>query len=244
MIVHDLQGARVHGARAHRAPGRRRTAPLATLAGILVTWLACASAAQAARFGVEVVDPGGQAVAGASVCVGLPGNYSQFGALFTDAQGRASVDVPNVPLVLTVSKTRFAAVRRSEPARGFDLVRQVVLSDVARPGPRCRADSSLAGPSIGLRIDDVTVLRDAQRGDGSTRLAISASGSPTHYRLSDSEDFFASPWQRFDSQVAVPDALNLANELYLQLRRYAGDDEGSLEAYSPTMTVSLWAEMS
>jgi len=228
---------------ARRAPCRSSIHRLAFSTAPLVAALTLglsASAAQAGSFGVQVVDAAGDAVAGASVCIGLPGNYSQFGALFTDAQGRASAEVPNVPLVVTVSKTRFAAVRMTEPARGFNLIKQVVLSDGAQPGPRCRTDSSLAAPGIGLSVDAVAV----QRTDGVVRLDASTSGSPTHYRLSRSAGFEGSSWQAFDALIAVPAALEGAGEIYLQLRRYEGGDTGWLEARSTVVTVRLQAGLS
>jgi len=210
----------------------RPTAPLVLVA--LSLGLACGTA-RAASFGVQVVDDTGRAVAGASVCIGLPGNYSQFGALFTDADGRAGTDVPNVPLVVTVSKTRFAAVRISEPARAFDLVKQVVLDAGAIPGPRCRAGSSLAQPGVGLGIDRVDVDRRGER----IRLSASVSGAPTHYRLFASEDFPAGEWRPYEPIMTLPDTLSGASEVYLQLRRYEGGERGWLEALSAVRPVRL-----
>jgi len=74
---------------------RKTTFRKLALATVALTALASASSASAATFGVRVVDPQGQPVSGASVCVGLAGNYSQFGAEFTGADGVVQVDVPD-----------------------------------------------------------------------------------------------------------------------------------------------------
>ena len=79
--------------------------------------LSSLGSAHAAKFGVRVVDDLGKPVAGASVCIGLEGNYKQFGAMFTGADGNAIVEVPNVPLVVTVSKTRFCLLYTSPSPR-------------------------------------------------------------------------------------------------------------------------------
>jgi len=68
----------------------------------VVTLSAFVLPAHAAKFGVRVVDDNGIPVAGASVCIGLQGNYKQFAATFTDTQGQVVVEVPNVPLLVTV----------------------------------------------------------------------------------------------------------------------------------------------
>lgn len=199
--------------------------------------LAGIGAAQAGQFGVRVLDDAGQPVAGASVCIGLEGNYSQFGALFTDADGTASTEVPNVPLVVTVSKTRFAGVRMPEPARGFNLIKEVRLSEGV-PGPRCRAGSTLAGPGVpDIRIDDIDVDGSGAR----TVLTASVTGEPTHYRVGADEGFGDADWQRFDERMPLSGQLSEADQVYVQLRRYEGDANGWLEARSDITTVQLRA---
>lgn len=209
------------------------------LLGVILAGVSAAPFAHAGQFGVRVVDPTGEPVAGASVCVGLEGNYKQFGALFTDLDGSAIVEVPNVPLVVTVSKTRFAGVRLAEPARGFDLIKQVTLTDGV-PGPRCRAGSTVAetepgGAYQGVRIDGVSVEVGASR----TLLQPRASGEPTHYRVSNEESFADAEWLRFERSIALPGSLVDKPSVYLQLRRYQGTARGWLEALSAVATVRL-----
>ncbi len=193
-----------------------------------------APAAQAATFGVRVVDDAGTPVAGAAVCVGLEGNYKQFGALFTDSTGTATVEVPNVPLLVTVSKNRSAGIRMSEPARGFNLIKQVRLIDGV-PGPRCRAGSSLAKPGVEqIHIDRVAV----REGIYSTTINTSVRGNPSHYRVSDNEDFSDAKWRRFTSSITTADYPE-ANILFLQMRRLEGTAKSWLEARSNVIEVRM-----
>lgn len=191
--------------------------------------------AEAARFGVRVIDAGGEPVAGASVCVGLEGNYRQFGTAFTDADGVAALlDVPNVPFIVTVSKSRFAGVRRSEPAQNYDLVREITLES-GRPGPRCKAGSTVAEIPSSIRVSRIDVLASATM----TLLTPAVSGEPSHYRVASDESFAGADWQRFERDIALPGSLAEEPSVYLQLRRFAGSSRGWLEARSDVVAVQL-----
>lgn len=190
--------------------------------------------AMAKNFGVRVVNDKGQPVSGASVCVGLPGNYKQFGAVFTDADGRAMVDVPHVPITVTVSKTRFSGTRISEPARNFNFMRQVTLSEGV-PGPRCRAGSTLASSESSVRVNNVDVFE----GVFAKQISPKVTGQPTHYRLSATKDVSNSAWQVFENTIALGDTLSGRDVVYLQLRRYQGNRQGWLEARSKVVPVFL-----
>jgi hypothetical protein len=190
---------------------------------------------KATQFGVRVVNESGEPVPGASVCIGLPGNYKQFGALFTDIDGKAVVDVPNVPLVVTVSKTRFRGTRISEPARGFNLIKEVTLSEGV-PGPHCKAGSSMAANPPSIVIADV----DISSGGESTTLRPTVSGEPSHYRVGASSGFENVGWQRFEEAIALPSALTRqGGEVFLQMRRFEGTSKGWVEARSNVVTVQL-----
>jgi len=203
------------------------------LSAAVLTLSALAVPAHAAKFGVHVVDDNGVPVAGASVCIGLQGNYKQFGATFTDAQGHVMVDVPNVPLLLTVSKDRFSGVRSIEPARSFNLVKQVKLRNGV-PGPRCRAGSVLAEskpsvPSIVVSSIDV---------QGNT-LSPTVTGDPSHYRVSANQDFTGAQWFRFSNQIALRGALSDAEKVYLQMRKRSGTSNAHVESLSDVLTITL-----
>jgi len=192
-----------------------------------------AQPAVAGQFGVQVINEAGDPVKGASVCVGLPGNYKQFGALFTDANGQAMVEVPNVPFVVTVSKTRFSGIRLSEPARGYNLIKTVTLADGV-PGPRCRADSTLASKSS-IVIKNIEVLE----GTNTTNLRPSVTGQPSHYRVSRTPGFDSSQWRSFNNDIALSASMSNEQEVYLQMRRYEGSNNGWIEARSEVVTVHL-----
>lgn len=202
---------------------------LAALLGI-----ATMGSAQAAKFGVRVVDEQGKPVAGASVCVGLQGNYKQFGAIFTGPDGNASVEVPNVPFIVTVSKTRFAGTRMTEPARNFTLIREVKLTE-GKPGPRCRAGSTLAANPPAIYVSDIAISKGAR----TASLTPSVSGDPSHYRISNLEDFSNADWQKFDTTILMPASLFNEPSVFLQMRNYVGNDKAWLEARSDVITVRM-----
>ncbi len=200
----------------------------------LILLATIAPAAQAAVFGVRVVDNNGAPIAGAAVCVGLHGNYKQFGALFTDSTGTATVDVPNVPLIVTVSKDRTSGIRINEPARSFNLIKQVRLID-GIPGPRCRAGSSLAGPGVPqINIGNI----DVTQGVFATTLRPEVTGEPSHYRISDDEDFSNTKWRRFSTTISLADFPE-SETIYLQMRRLEGSAKSWLEARSSVVTIRL-----
>lgn len=200
----------------------------------IVSVLALSAPVQASTFGVRVVNDSGEPVSGAAVCVGLPGNYKQFGALFTDSDGQAFVEVPNVPLIVTVSKTRFSGTRLSEPARGFNLLKQITLSEGV-PGPRCRAGSSMAANPPSIEIGTVEVSGSAS----STMLVPSVSGNPSHYRVSTSPEFFDAGWQPYDNSIALGDVFADNTSVYLQMRRFEGNANAWLESLSDVVAVQL-----
>ena len=209
-----------------------RLIPVA-LSVIAAVGMTASLSAEASQFGVRVVDDAGEPVSGASVCVGLPGNYKQFGALFTNADGMAMTDVPNVPLIVTISKTRFSGVRMSEPARGFKLIREVRLSD-GIPGPRCRAGSTIADGAA-IKVDDVHVIEVAS----TTTLEFSVSGEPSHYRIATSSEFDGAQWLDYQPSIVLPLSLAQQGQIFLQMRRYEGSSDAWLEARSEVVEVLM-----
>jgi len=201
----------------------------------VVTLSAFVLPAHAAKFGVRVVDDNGIPVAGASVCIGLQGNYKQFAATFTDTQGQVVVEVPNVPLLVTVSKDRFTGLRATEPARSFNLIKQVKLRE-GIPGPRCRAGSKIAeGPSAGITVTDIAV----KLGESSATISPTVNGEPSHYRVSKDKDFTDATWKKFSNQIALAGNLSDSRKVYLQLRKRTGSSKAWLESRSEILTVRL-----
>lgn len=208
---------------------------------LLTIVLGLASAnAHAAKFGVRVVGADGMPVPGAAVCIGTHGNYKQFGAFFTSSEGDVMIDVPPVPLVVTVSKNRFSGVRLDEPARRFNLVKTVKLHDGV-PGPRCRAGSSLAdsdnsgGGVNGLQIGDVGIR------DTAFNLALvpTISGNANSYRMSRTKSMDNAKWQSLSSRSIMIDPNMLGSMVYLQVRRYKQVNGATLEAHSNVVPVNL-----
>jgi len=193
--------------------------------------------AHAAKFGVRVVDENDQAVVGAAVCIGLQGNYKQFAATFTDGQGKVMVDVPNVPLLVTVSKDRFTGMRITEPARSFNLLKQVRLREGV-PGPRCRAGSSMAenAPTVPtIVVTDIAIYENT----GSTTLSPTVSGDPNQYRVSANKEFEGAAWTKYSSQIALAGSLSRKDKVYLQMRKIRGNTKAWLESRSEVLTVRL-----
>ena len=200
-----------------------------------VSAIVASHTASAATFGVRVVDPQGQPVSGASVCIGLAGNYTQFGAEFTGADGVVSVEVPNVPLVVTVSKSRFAGTRVEEPARGFNLVKQITLVDGV-PGPRCKAGSTMASAPNAPTIDIENVRINS---DAGVVLTPKVTGQPSHYRISTDRNFESANWVPYSDSIRVSDAMADERSLFLQMRQYTGSSKGWLEARSQVVNITL-----
>ena len=216
----------------YTTPGFIRKAAVAS--GLFL--LSLAGVSDAATFGVRVIDETGQPVSGASVCFGLPGSYKQFGAVFTDTEGQATASVPNVPFIVTVSKTRFSGMRLNEPGRGFNLIKQVTLTS-GQPGPRCKAGTTLADADhSSIKISQVEVVENGS----SINISPVSTGEPTHYRISSrTADVVNTPWQEFNGSFRLSASLANLEEVYLQLRRYEGTQSGWIEAVSRTATVYL-----
>lgn len=211
--------------------GKRMSAGLVVSGLLLVASLP----SHAATFGVRVIDESGKPVSGASVCIGLQGNHKQFGALFTNDEGIATTDVPNVPLMVTVSKTRFTGMRVQEPARGFNLIKDMTLIE-GIPGPRCRADSALASAGgTPIKISDIDITASSW----STFLSTQATGEPTHYRVAADRNFEGAGWQNYVERIQLPQQLADATEVFLQLRRYSGSERASLESRSDITSIVL-----
>ena len=204
------------------------------LSVIAVLAMSAVTSAHAGKFGIRVVDQSGEPVAGAAVCVGLEGNYKQFGAVFTDLNGVVPMlEVPNIPLVLTVSKTRFTGIRLMEPAREFNLIKEVKLRN-GLPGPRCRAESSLASAPA-ILIGNIEVIEGAS----SKTITPTVTGDPSHYRVSESERFSDTNWERFKKVIALSNALSDRDSVFLQLRKIQGSSESWLESRSEVIKVPL-----
>ena len=215
---------------------KTRTTKFVFSAVAAAMFLLATTTAHAAKFGVKVVSADGTPIAGAAVCIGTHGNYKQFAAMFTSADGDVVVDVPPVPLLVTVSKSRFSAVRLTEPARRYNLVKTVKLQD-GIPGPRCKADSSLADAGItngGPTISNVGV-RDKVF---NVSLMPQVSGGVNKYRIATSKSMRNAVWEDFRKEIVV-DPKMLGKTVYLQVAKVLQQEGASIEAHSNVVAVDL-----
>jgi hypothetical protein len=189
--------------------------------------------ASAAKFGVKIVNESGQAIAGAAVCMGMHGNYGQFGSMHTDESGLAMVEMPNVPFVLTVSKNQMGSLRTNEPGRGFNLIKQITLKQ-GNLAPKCMVDGFVKSESS-VKISDIQITENTY----ATTLKPQVVGEPTQYRVSKSSSFSGAKWKRFESSIPLSASLSQEDEVYLQMRRYEGSKKSWIEARSDVINVKL-----
>lgn len=192
-----------------------------------------AGPASAASLGVRVVSDSGEPLQGVAVCFGTHGNYKRFGTAFTTADGQAIVDVPNMPVIVTISKNRFMTARLVEPARGFNLVKDVKLTEGA-PGRTCKAGSSLAERKA-ITVDRV----DVADGIFSVSLTPVITGEPTHYRVSKSDSFANAGWRRYTPVIELTGGLADGGDVFLQFRRQLSTKGAVIETESDVVTVSV-----
>lgn len=211
---------------------------------LFVTLVLLAGSAQAATFGVKVLAANGEPIVGAAVCIGTHGNYRQFAARFTSGDGGVSVEVPNVPLVVTVSKDRFSGLRIAEPARQFNLIKEIRLVEGV-PGPRCRAGSSVAvtevAPDPRSLIVNEVVVKSAVANDAGEGLSLvpDVTGEPSHYRISDSITFGEAQWHRYTPAIQLPAKWRGNDSVYMQVRRFKSLSSGWIEARSHVVSIEL-----
>lgn len=206
------------------------TSILATSGLILV---AICTPVSAKTFGVKIVDESGQSMSNVSVCVGLPGNPTKYGSLLSDESGLALLDVPKLPFVLTVSKARFGSMQINEPARGFNLIKQLTL----KQGPSnavCNV-ADLTKSQSSVRISTVQVVDSAF----TKTLQPNVVGAPTQYRVSRTPSFTGAKWQRFDTAIPLSAGLSEEASVYIQMRRYTSLDKSWIEARSEVVNVRL-----
>jgi len=211
----------------------KTTALPSILSALSLMALVASTPVSAAKYGVKVIDESGQALEGVAVCIGMHGNYGQFGSMVTDASGIAMLEVPNTPFVLTVSKKHIGSVRVNEPARGFNLVKEVTLGQ-GFTSAACNVEASKNSESS-IRISDIQVNDSAF----ATTLQPQVEGSPTEYRVSKTNTFAGAKWQRFDTTIPLSANLSEEDEVFVQMRRFMGDKKSWIEARSDVVNVKL-----
>ena len=193
------------------------------------------SRAEAAGLGIRVVDEFGKPLSGAAVCLGTTGKTDQFGAYLTSAKGDIMVaDLPKVAISITVSKDKYQGVHFVEPIRNWNLIKQVTLL-LDGEGPVCKNDANVSTDTVDQGLV-IAKLQATQRG-AYTLINSEISGSPTHYRVSDRQDFKGSKWRPYNKQVKFRSAEQ--GELFFQVKRYSGKKNRWLEARSQIVNTPI-----
>ncbi|MDO6461460.1 carboxypeptidase-like regulatory domain-containing protein [Granulosicoccaceae sp. 1_MG-2023] len=207
---------------------------LAVLLGVVIGIVAI-SQAEAADYGVRVMDEQGRPLADAAVCVGTSARHDQFGVMMTDENGVAMVhDVPAVELKVIVSRSGYQGVALTEPVRNWNLIKGVkLLADGI--GPRCDA-AGLLEKEINQASLSVRSLYGSRSRD-SYIIEAEIDGAPSHYRVSTSPDFSDAKWLPYERRFSYTPGQ--AEALYYQVRRVAGNKNSWLEARSPVVTLQV-----
>ncbi len=206
--------------------------------------LAMSSAVFAADVDVRVTSTAQDTpVADAAVCLGTPAVPRQFGASRTDPEGRVSFEnVPETPLLLTVSKTQHKSERRVLLASQNDRLVTVGLRR-GGGGPNCSAplEKGLAGMGTGLQVEGCRINRGAAETSSRTvTLECAAQGTPTHYRASEPRDFRNTKWQPYEALVRFKLSPGEGNKtVYFQTRRASEASGASLQMVSNTASDSI-----
>ena len=210
----------------------------------LIALLAIPSALHAADVDVRVISTLTHApMANAAVCLGTPANPDQFGARRTDAEGEAAFqDVPDTPLLLTVSKSQFKSERQILPANQSSRTISVGLRR-GGGGPACSAqlDDSLANVGTGLRVAGFKINRGAaSTANRTVTLDSAARGGPTHYRVSEHQDFRNADWRPYKPSVRYTLSPGPGDKrVYYQARRSSESSGASLQMLSNVASDSI-----
>ncbi len=147
----------------------------------------------------------------ATVCLGIPANFTQFGVGLTDATGTVQfAKSPAANLVLTVSKSgykgRQIALDRAQRDRGL-----LLTLPAGGGGPRCVEAILVAGlasvsqPSSTGFIPSIADFRinggQTETPSRTVTLTYALTGNASHYRASERSDFKTAEWQPLASEV-------------------------------------------
>lgn len=202
--------------------------------GVVLGALIAASRAQAASYGVRVVDEHGTPLGNAAVCIGTQGVADQFGRFLTSEDGLVTLDqVPAVPLYIVVSKDKYQGVTFQEPIRNWNLIKEVTLL-LDGVGPTCENASKPV-----KAVDGPITIKNlyATKKGASYTIDSEIEGKPSHYRVSVRKDFKNAKWQPYAKQISFSG--DAKGKLYYQVKRFSGTKNGWLESRSPVVNISV-----
>ncbi len=216
----------------------RRPSRVARLGLVSLMCTVVSASSWANELSVRVSKQGtSQLIKSAAVCLGTPADHAQFGTVLTGAGGdvRFSQVPASTPLVLTVSKAGFQGRRIViEPYRTD---RTVFLSlPAGAGGPACGRPEPVAAPVASnlLGVDEFQINDGAvETNERDVVLSYSVTGSPTHYRVSESRNFAAAAWVPFQSPVQYRLSPGAGMKtVYFQLRRTHSQTGASIQGES------------
>jgi len=181
-------------------------------------------------------------ISNAAVCLGTAASVDQFGASRSDASGIIRFeDLPRNPLLVTVSKQGFQGrAQRLEPMYESRVL--VVKIVPGGGGPACDVpiEASAEEVSPALEITALSVSRARAEGNGNrVFVSLEVSGRANQLRISDQPDFSGVQWQPFESPVAYQLSEGAGmKRIYVQVRRLAQTQGGSIEVVSPARVVN------
>ena len=208
--------------------------PVAAVCVGMLAGLVTMSRAEAASFGVRVVDEFGRSIDDASVCIGTTANNRQFGAFRTAEDGHVMIDdVPQVPLSVIVSKDNYQGVQFFEPVRNWNLVAEVTLL-LDGEGPVCEQSVADVSEHNGRLI--INTIHVSKNG-GVYSIETEVDGNPTHYKISHREDLKGAKWMPYNKKFSYNGKAD--GTLYFQVKRFSGKSNGWLEARSPVAGIAV-----
>jgi len=192
---------------------------------------------------VRVFERGGNApLAGAAVCLGTPARLNQFGAVRTDAAGFAVfADIPQGPLLITVSKAGFKAVQENMVTSNTSRMLVISLSS-GGGGSQCEPDSGVVAQAAGgLDVSRFAINNGAsQTGERGVTLDSRVVGEPTQFRASERADLMDAQWQDYSGKAPFELSSGAGSKIvYFQVRRHATINGADLEVLSPVVRDSI-----
>ncbi len=205
---------------------------------ILFTLLVASAPGMSMALTVQVLDrTAGEAIQGASVCLGTRANPEQLGAKRTAADGMVRFDkaLPDQVLV-TVTKSGFKGNRQVLETASTNQMLVLKLAS-GGGGPQCSAPATQSNgqDSGGLRIVEVDVAKQVSTGaEDHVLVSVNVEGKANQIRISESADMSEAEWQALRTPIAYRLGGNSgARDIYLQVRRYAQAEGAKIEVISP-----------
>ncbi len=182
-------------------------------------------------------------VSGASVCLETPAYVSQFRAQRTNAEGSVVFsNIPDTPLRLTVSKTRFRGKHTFLSAESSNRVVLVRLQ-LGSGGPVCAAPEvkGLETAGAGLQVESCRINHGAAT---TTRRQVTLEcvvhGDATHYRISENQNLTDASWRPYESTPRIQLGASRGEKtVYFQVRRYSETSGARLQMVSNVVHDSI-----